>query len=76
VADTAPGPGRLAGRDQERAALRGWLAQARAGPGRLVILAGPPGIGKTRLAEELADGARRGGQQVLWGRGAARAARR
>jgi AAA ATPase domain len=32
------------------------------------VLTGPPGIGKTRLAEELADGARRAGQRVLWGR--------
>jgi DNA-binding CsgD family transcriptional regulator len=68
VADAAPGPGRLAGRDQELAALRQWLAEALAGHGRLVVLTGPPGIGKTRLAEELADGARRSGQRVLWGR--------
>ena len=68
VADAAPGPGRLAGRDRELAALRRWLAQARAGHGRLVVLAGPPGIGKTRLAEELAEEARRSGQRVLWGR--------
>src|SRR5580692_8975120 len=68
VVDTAPGPGSLAGRDQELAALRGWRAEALAGGGRLVVLAGPPGIGKTRLAEELADGARRDGQRVLWGR--------
>ena len=68
MADAAPGPGRLAGRDQELAALRQWLAEALAGHGRLVVLTGPPGIGKTRLAEELADGARRSGQRVLWGR--------
>jgi predicted ATPase/DNA-binding CsgD family transcriptional regulator len=68
VADAAPGPGRLAGRDQELAALRQWLAEALAGHGRLAVLTGPPGIGKTRLAEQLADGARRSGQRVLWGR--------
>jgi DNA-binding CsgD family transcriptional regulator len=68
VADAAPGPGRLAGRDRELVALRRWLAQARAGHGRLVVLAGPPGIGKTRLAEELAEQARGSGQRVLWGR--------
>ena len=68
MADAPPGPGRLAGRDRELAALRRWLTQARAGRGRLVVLAGPPGIGKTRLAEELAEEARRSGQRVLSGR--------
>jgi DNA-binding CsgD family transcriptional regulator len=38
------------------------------GHGRLVVLTGPPGIGKTRLAEELADTARGNGTRVLWGR--------
>jgi len=68
MADAALGPGVLAGRDRELATLRGWRAEALSGRGRLVVLTGPPGIGKTRLAEELADGARRGGQRVLWGR--------
>ena len=68
MADAVPGPGSLAGRDQELAALRGWRAEALAGGGRLVVLTGPPGIGKTRLAEELAGSARRNGQRVLWGR--------
>ena len=68
MTDVAPGLGILAGRDRELATLRRWLAEALAGHGRLVVLAGPPGIGKTRLAEELADGARRAGQRVLWGR--------
>ena len=68
MTDVAPGLGILAGRDRELAALRRWLAEALTGRGRLVVLTGPPGIGKTRLAEELADGARRAGQRVLWGR--------
>ena len=68
MADVAPGAGILAGRDRELATLRRWLAEALAGHGRLVVLTGPPGIGKTRLAEELADGARRAGPRVLWGR--------
>jgi DNA-binding CsgD family transcriptional regulator len=68
VADAVPGPGSLAGRDQELAALQGWRAEALAGRGRLVVLSGPPGIGKTRLAEELTGSARRDGQRVLWGR--------
>jgi DNA-binding NarL/FixJ family response regulator len=68
MADGALSPGVLAGRDEELATLRQWLSEALAGRGRLVVLTGPPGIGKTRLAEELADGARRSGQRVLWGR--------
>jgi len=54
MADAAPGPGKLAGRDRELAALRRWLARARARHGRLAVLAGPPGTGRTRLTEELA----------------------
>src|SRR5580704_3234633 len=68
MADMAPGLGLLAGRDLELAILRRWQAEALAGHGRLVVLTGPPGIGKTRLAEKLAGGARRAGQRVLWGR--------
>ncbi|MHA6785861.1 ATP-binding protein [Pseudonocardia saturnea] len=44
----------LPGRDRELAALRAWLAAAAAGQGRLVLVAGEAGIGKTRLAQELA----------------------
>ena len=68
MADAALGPGRLAGRTQELTQLRRWLTDALAGHGRLVVLTGPPGIGKTRLAEELADAARGNGTRVLWGR--------
>ena len=59
MADGAVGPGLLAGRDWELAALRQRRGEALTGHGRLVVLTGPPGIGKTRLTEELADGARR-----------------
>lgn len=53
----------LLGRARELDALRGWLDDARAGHGRLVLCTGEAGIGKTRLAQELAgDGA------VAWGR--------
>ncbi len=47
--------GPLAGRDAELARIRALIA-----PGRLVAIAGEPGIGKTRLLAELADGARYG----------------
>ena len=68
MTETAPGLSLLAGRDRELAMLRRWRAEALAGHGRLVVLTGPPGIGKTRLSQALADSARRDGQRALWGR--------
>jgi DNA-binding CsgD family transcriptional regulator len=56
------------GRDAELAALTADLEAALAGRGGMVLLAGEPGIGKTRLAEELAAQARARGALVLWGR--------
>ena len=44
------------------------LDDAMSGQGRLVMLAGEPGIGKTRTAQELATLAEQRGAQVLWGR--------
>jgi WD40 repeat protein/class 3 adenylate cyclase len=44
----------IAGREQELSWLRGTWRQARRGHGRIVFVSGPPGIGKTRLASELA----------------------
>ena len=57
------------GRERERNALRGRLAEAVAGRGSVVLLVGEPGIGKTRLARESASEADRAGALVLWGRG-------
>jgi DNA-binding CsgD family transcriptional regulator len=68
VAGDAPGPGELAGRERELAELLGWRSAALAGHGGLALLTGPPGIGKTRLAEELAGRAHQDGHRVLWGR--------
>jgi DNA-binding winged helix-turn-helix (wHTH) protein len=56
------------GREREMASLQGALDDAVAGRGRLVLLVGDPGIGKTRTAEELATAAQRGGARVLVGR--------
>ena len=58
----------LVGRDDQLAALDGILADARGGRGRVVLVAGEPGIGKTRLAEEAARRAAAAGMGVAWGR--------
>ena len=55
------------GRLRELATLRDSFDQAVAGRGRLVMLAGEPGIGKTRTARELALHADQHGATVLWG---------
>ncbi len=56
------------GRTRELAELRAGLDEAIAGCGSLFLLAGEAGIGKTRLADELAQLAAERGVQVLWGR--------
>ncbi len=56
------------GREPEMQLLRAGVEDAGSGRGRLLLLIGEPGIGKTRTAEELATYARERGAQVLWGR--------
>jgi hypothetical protein len=51
------------GRAREMALLLAGLEEARHGRGATFLLAGPPGIGKTRLAEEVTRDTR-----VVWGR--------
>src|SRR5262245_44330758 len=67
---TAPmtNTGEFVGRAPELEALRSGLDAAVAGTPGIVLLAGEPGIGKTRLAEELAREAHQRGCRVLWGR--------
>ena len=55
------------GRQREMAELREALDDAMAGQGRSVMLAGEPGIGKTRTAQELGTYATDLGVKVLWG---------
>jgi hypothetical protein len=61
-------PGGLVGRAAELGRLERALDAAAAGRGTTALLAGPAGIGKTRLAGELAERARRLGAPVLTGR--------
>jgi len=55
------------GRQAERAELRRCLDQAARGRGALVMIGGEPGVGKTRLAEELLLEARQRGLLTLTG---------
>src|SRR5262245_66256636 len=57
----------LVGRDGELAELLAGLDDAACGTGRLFLLAGDPGIGKSRLAGEAAARARDRGVTVAWG---------
>src|SRR5262245_52867751 len=59
---------RLVGRERELSELIAGLDEAGAGRGSLFLLCGEPGIGKTRLAKELAELAARRNARVLWGR--------
>jgi DNA-binding SARP family transcriptional activator len=57
----------LVGRDAEVRDLRAAFDDAAAGRGRVVLLAGSAGIGKTRLAEESAAYGAARGATALWG---------
>jgi DNA-binding CsgD family transcriptional regulator/tetratricopeptide (TPR) repeat protein len=63
-----PGGEAIVGRVRELAALSAWLDDARSGVGRVILCVGEPGVGKTRLAQELAGAALAGGTSVVWGR--------
>ncbi len=62
----------MVGRSRELARVTGLLDDALAGRGRLVLCTGEAGIGKTRLAEELAAAAGARGVPVAWARAADR----
>jgi hypothetical protein len=56
------------GRNVEIRILAATLEESFSGQGMLCSLTGPPGIGKTRLASELASRAVERGARVIWGR--------
>ena len=61
-------PGQIfIGRQRELETLTAALEDALEGRGRLVMLVGEPGIGKTRTAQELASRAQDRGVRILWG---------
>jgi DNA-binding NarL/FixJ family response regulator len=60
----------MVGRDRELSRVTGLLDDALAGRERLVLCTGEAGIGKTRLAEELAAAACARGVPVAWARAA------
>ncbi|MHB8612690.1 MAG: ATP-binding protein [Candidatus Dormibacteraceae bacterium] len=60
--------GALVGREGEMALLRDLLEQALEGHGRLALVSGDGGIGKSALSEALAAEARTAGALTVWGR--------
>ncbi|HEX5165167.1 MAG TPA: AAA family ATPase, partial [Thermomicrobiales bacterium] len=58
---------RPVGRARERGNLRGVLRQMLDGHGRLVLVSGEAGIGKTTLVADLADDAEAQGCLAMWG---------
>lgn len=57
------------GRERECAELIDGLRAAQGGAGRVFLIAGEPGIGKTRLLDEVARHGLAAGVSVAWGRG-------
>ena len=56
------------GREEQLAQLRSGLDAAIDGRGTVFMIGGEAGVGKSRLADELARDARQGGARVAWGR--------
>ncbi len=59
---------RFVGREHELAQLEHALDSVVAGHGRMFLVSGEPGIGKTRLANEFSARAAARGLRVMWGR--------
>lgn len=56
----------LVGRERELATVAGLLADVETGATRWLVLSGPAGIGKTRMAEEAAARVAEAGGRVVW----------
>ena len=67
-ADTGPAAGSFVGRERELAEFLGGFERALAHRPSLFLIAGEPGIGKSRLADEVTTLATGRGMRVLWGR--------
>jgi len=66
----SPAPIPLIGRESEWAVIQQWMSPLQqTSVSELLLLVGEPGIGKTRLLEELARTVRSQNGHVLWGRG-------
>src|SRR5258708_11750759 len=63
-----PPPHAFIGRESELAELQAGFDEALTGHGRLFLISGEPGIGKTRITNELAAYAGAAGAKVTWGR--------
>jgi tetratricopeptide (TPR) repeat protein len=61
-------PNTFVGRERELAELVSACGSGADSDTHLFLISGEPGIGKTRLADELASRAKARGMQVLWGR--------
>jgi predicted ATPase/DNA-binding SARP family transcriptional activator len=58
----------LIGRSKERSILVDWLRQTQTKCGRLILVEGEAGVGKTRLLQEVGRDMEWYGAQVLWGK--------
>jgi DNA-binding SARP family transcriptional activator len=68
----APETSSLVGREDQLRCLLDTMSQAGEGRGGVVLISGQAGIGKTRLADEVASQASRSGWPVAWGRASER----
>ena len=64
----AAGSAPFVGREAEMETLLAALADAVSGRGRILLIGGEPGVGKTRLVDEFSGRVNTEGLLVLWGR--------